>query len=182
MNRNGWDWIGRTAKERKSTQGKGVKRQAMLTSTIIKKDDRAAVIDLFQKLAKEQGLTPQKLVDIARDDKHVLHGYFEWHDGVAAEKYRQTQARQLIQSVKVRIVTAPEQVTHLRAIMSVPANGKEVRPRYAMTSEIASDKDATERIKEQAIVELARLRKKYDALILLPKFAKIFTAVDELEA
>lgn len=154
----------------------------MITSTLIKKDDRAEVIALFQALAKDKGLTPQKLVDIARDDGHVLHGYFEWHDGVAAERYRQQQARQLIQSVKVRIVTAPEKVTHVRAIMSIPADAQagEVRPRYALTSDIATDEVAQGRIKEQAIVELARLRRKYDALAGMPGFAEVFGAVDRL--
>lgn len=155
-----------------------------ITSSIIKKDHRAEVIALFQTLARDRDLTPGKLVDIARDEDHVLHGYFEWHDGVAAEKFRQGQARQLIQSVKVRVVTAPEQVTHVRAILSLPPKPEsgDMKPRYTMTSDIASSDDAMERIKEQAVVELSRVRKKYEGLAQLPEFARIFETIDKLAA
>jgi hypothetical protein len=157
---------------------------SQITSSLVRKDDRAQVIALFQKLAAEQGLTPQKLVELARDENHVLHRYFEWHDGVAAEKYRQTQARQLIQSIKVRIVTAPEKVMLVRAILSIPADARagDLKPRYALASDIANDPEAQERIKEQAIIELSRLRRKYDALASLPDFAEIFGVVDKLHA
>ena len=49
----------------------------------------------------EEGLTPQKLVDVNRDENHPLHCEFEWDDTVAAEAYRVTQARQLIRDITI---------------------------------------------------------------------------------
>jgi hypothetical protein len=46
-------------------------------------------------------LTPQNVVDTARDPSHPLHSRFEWDDSTAAEEYRKVQAAQLIRSVRV---------------------------------------------------------------------------------
>ena len=50
-----------------------------------------------QKLAdSETGLTPEALVDASRDINAPLHNEFEWDDTIAAEKYRQEQAKSII--------------------------------------------------------------------------------------
>ena len=49
----------------------------------------------------EEGLTPQKLVDVSRDENHPLHDEFEWDDSIAAEAYRITQAKQLIRDITI---------------------------------------------------------------------------------
>lgn len=46
-------------------------------------------------------LTPDLVVDVARDPEHPLHGRFEWDDSVAGDAWRRHQARELIRSVKV---------------------------------------------------------------------------------
>lgn len=51
--------------------------------------------------ANDGVLTPEIVVDVARDPSHPLHSRFEWDDSVAAEKYRRDQAHQLIQKAKV---------------------------------------------------------------------------------
>lgn len=60
------------------------------------RDELQAIYDAHGKL------TPKIVVDEARDDEHPLHPQFEWDDAVAGEKYRQHQARALIQSVKIK--------------------------------------------------------------------------------
>lgn len=50
-------------------------------------------------------LTPKAVVAEASNPKHPLHKYFEWDDSVAAQKYREEQARDLFQRVKVEITT-----------------------------------------------------------------------------
>lgn len=49
----------------------------------------------------EDGLTPQRLVDISRDENHPLHKEFEWDDSIAAEAYRVVQAKQLIRDITI---------------------------------------------------------------------------------
>lgn len=46
-------------------------------------------------------LTPQLVVDVARDPAHPLHARFEWNDAVAGEAWRRQQAHDLIRKAKV---------------------------------------------------------------------------------
>ena len=46
---------------------------------------------------KRGALTPQIVLDEARDPSHPLHHRFEWDDSLAAEKYRLLQAQKLLQ-------------------------------------------------------------------------------------
>jgi hypothetical protein len=50
-------------------------------------------------------LTPQLVVDTARDPDHPLHSRFEWDNEVAGEAWRRQQAHELIR--KARIVYRP---------------------------------------------------------------------------
>ena len=53
---------------------------------------------------KHGKLTPKLVLDTARSPQHPLHSQFEWDDEVAGERYRLAQARELIQSVRLRFV------------------------------------------------------------------------------
>ena len=55
---------------------------------------------------KHGKLTPKLVLDTARNPDHPLHSQFEWKDGIAAEKYRVLQARELIASVRLTFVDA----------------------------------------------------------------------------
>src|SRR5690606_17922990 len=48
-------------------------------------------------------LTPQLVVDVARDEGHPLHSRFEWNDAVAGEAWRREQAHRLIQKAKIEV-------------------------------------------------------------------------------
>lgn len=58
-------------------------------------------------------LTPDDVIEDAKDPKSPLHGYFEWNDAKAAHAHRLEQARALIRSVKVIIET---ETTFIRAV------------------------------------------------------------------
>lgn len=58
--------------------------------------------EAFEEIRQRDGkLTPAAVVDSARPEESVLHEDFEWRDNVAAEKYRQGQARQMVAAVRV---------------------------------------------------------------------------------
>jgi hypothetical protein len=63
------------------------------------------VSDLREELLRIRAnygrLTPQAVVDAARDPDHVLHSRFEWDDQLAGEAYRRQQAHEMIKRVKV---------------------------------------------------------------------------------
>lgn len=58
--------------------------------------------EAFEEIRHREGkLTPAAVVDSARPKESVLHEDFEWRDDVAAEKFRQGQARQMIGAVRI---------------------------------------------------------------------------------
>lgn len=59
------------------------------------RDELLAVRDQHGKL------TPQVVVDTARDPGHPLHSRFEWDDSVAGEAWRRQQAHEMIRKLKL---------------------------------------------------------------------------------
>ena len=61
---------------------------------------REDVVAALAELESSGGrLTPNGVVEAARDAASPLHYHFEWDDSVAAEQHRLDQARRLITSV-----------------------------------------------------------------------------------
>lgn len=83
-------------------------------------------------------LTPQCVVDEARDPAHPLHSRFEWDDSVAGEMYRRQQASGLIRSARVTYQEADESGPEksVRAFVSI-ANDTEHA--YEPVEEVAQD-------------------------------------------
>lgn len=50
-------------------------------------------------------INAKNIVACAKNKNSVLHGYFEWNDGVAAEKYRIAQARNLLNNIQVVVLS-----------------------------------------------------------------------------
>ena len=60
----------------------------------------------LRRLKRKYGrLTPEIVLDSARSTKSPLHDMFEWDDAVAAEKYRLSQARNLILNIRIKEAT-----------------------------------------------------------------------------
>lgn len=60
-----------------------------------------------------EGLTPKRLVDASRAPDAPMHNEFEWDDTVAGEKYREEQARKVIQHIVV-VTTNSDNVRKVR--------------------------------------------------------------------
>lgn len=83
-------------------------------------------------------LTPQLVVDVARDPAHPLHSRFEWNDAVAGEAWRRQQAHELIRKAKVVYREADESGPEksVRAFVAVRAQDGHV---FDPVEEIADD-------------------------------------------
>lgn len=58
--------------------------------------------ELCEKLeASEEGLTPKSFVEASRDPKSPTHCMLEWNNKIAAEKYREEQARHIIMNIRI---------------------------------------------------------------------------------
>lgn len=67
---------------------------------------RKRAIDVLTDLENQSGqLSPELVVEEAASPDSPLHGYFLWDDEAAGHAFRLEQARQLIRSVKVELIT-----------------------------------------------------------------------------
>ena len=68
----------------------------------------------------EGGLTPKTLLDASRSVDAPLHSIFEWDDLIAAEKYREGQAQELIINLRIAIDDGGEEPVKVRAFENKP--------------------------------------------------------------
>ena len=95
-------------------------------------------------------LTPELVVEAARDPASPLHSHFEWDDPKAAAAHRLDQARTLIRSVKIQ-VTISDFV--LKAPRFVHDPGTERQQGYISVAKLRTDSDLA---REAAIAEFSR--------------------------
>lgn len=110
-----------------------------------------------------------------------MHGMFIWDDTIAANAYREQQARSLIRRVRVVMVNYRDET---ESPVSVFINVKKqdddgvVRPRYVHVNKVLRDEDLRQQMLENARRELATFRNKY---AVLSELARVFDAIDEIE-
>ena len=62
-------------------------------------------VEKIEKLKKDKGIiSPEILLNDAKNQKSYLHRFFDWSNDSAAEKWRKQQARALINHIKVVII------------------------------------------------------------------------------
>ena len=121
--------------------------------------------------------TPKDIVNLARDEKTELHKLFDWDDSVAAERWRETQARYIVRCICVDTneMTGKKLEVPIRAIVSTNERTKEYQPMTVVFKE----SDAYERLLNEALAELQAFQKKYKAL---KELEPVFDAIDEMMA
>ncbi len=127
----------------------------------------------------ERKLRPEQVVDAARPLTHLLHSKFEWDDGVAAEKHRLQQARQLI---RVTVITLPNDSREVKAYCSLSvdrAKGNDgASGGYRSTIEVMSDRQLTSILLSDALNDLHSFKARYGRLNAL---ANVFVEIDRLQ-
>lgn len=105
-------------------------------------------------------LTPEILVEEARDPKHPLHDRLEWDDRVGGEAWRRAQAHELIQSVKIvyRDAVSGEERS-LRAFHAVRTEKGHV---YEPLNKVVEDPVLTRIVLADMEREWRQLKKRYD--------------------
>ncbi len=121
-------------------------------------------------------LTPQDVLNDARNETSPLHSYFEWNDGEAAEQYRLQQARGLIRSVVAIYVREDAPAVRTRAYVHVP---EAQTPHYREMTHAMSQKRTRQLVLQQAWRDLRGWRARYQHL---SEFADLVKVMDEVEA
>lgn len=125
----------------------------------------------LERIYSEQGtLEPSVVVEQSRPKSAPLHSVFEWDDEVAAEKWREQQARVVIASVMVVDESTDEPFT--RAFVHVSDD-------YRPLSIVLEDRDMTEELLDSALRELRTFERKYNDLVQL---APVFHAIEQVAA
>lgn len=120
-------------------------------------------------------LTPQDILDDARNDNSPLHSFFEWDDNAAAEQYRLSQARGLIRSVVAIYVQEDRPAVRTRAYVHIPQGETS---HYREASHAMSQKSTREAVLKRALEELIGWQKRYHSL---HEFADLCGEIDQLK-
>jgi len=112
-------------------------------------------------------LTPEAVVDAAKDKSNPLHAVFEWDDGKAGHQFRLQQANTLIRSV---VVTVSRETTS-SAPMSVSVS-ESAKP--STTASVVSAEELHKQRVDRGWADLAAWQKTYGSV---PEFAGVAAAL-----
>ena len=127
--------------------------------------------EILEKIAQTKGLTPENVVEEARPVSSPIHNDFEWNDALAAEQYRQVQARTLIRNITV---IAEENDEPTKAFVSI--NTREESREYLPIKTVLADDDYTEQMMKNAEIEWSHFRQKYSSV------KKLRTRVEQMNS
>lgn len=118
---------------------------------------------LLTRMARKNGglLRVEDVLEEARDENSILHSHFEWDDSEAAEKYRRSQARALIQRCQIKMVDSEPVV--IRAFVSLPTD-RENGGGYRLTTEVMSNQSLKEELLRDIQYTIHRWTKKLHLL------------------
>jgi len=126
--------------------------------------------EVCSELRQKGELTAKKLVEISRPEDAPLHKAFDWNDAEAAEKWREQQARLIIN----HIVIKTEEAKPIRAFFNIASIGNN----YEDVVVLLQNKDTREELLKQAKRELKTFRGKYETLAEL---SGVFKEIDKIE-
>jgi hypothetical protein len=136
-----------------------------------------AIGEHLERLREESGgLTPEIIVDDARERTAPTHGLFEWNNERAASGYRLIQARHLVRSIAV--VVSIEKDGEQKEVVTrafVSTGAQEERGYKPVTVALRNDDDRTHLLM-QAARDLAAFKKKYE---VLTELSGLFDVIEE---
>lgn len=142
---------------------------------------RWSVIGLFKadangceaEINSLDSITPENVLNYARENvDSELHKCFEWDDGIAAEMYRLTQARQVITHIVFERKTPEAPKVRKYEITSV-------RNHYEPIRVVMSKPTERESLLKRAIRDFQAFKQRYSNLT---EFEEIFEKFDEMLA
>ena len=135
----------------------------------VKADVVGEVLEQLEQ--SESGITAQAFVDVSRPEDAPTHKMFEWRDEIAAEKYREHQARTIINHITIRYETVPEPQ---RAFFHIYHGD----PTYKSVGTIKRSEEDMVALIEMALNELQAFEKKY--AVLRKELEEVFDAIDNM--
>jgi hypothetical protein len=125
----------------------------------------------YAEILELERITPEKVLERAKDENSELHKCFEWNNDVAAEKYRTIQAGNVIRMlyIKPKNEDAPPVRVLSRTFDTV----------YQPTRTFLTNATEYEDLLKRALSELESFRKKYETL---SELEQVFEQIDLITA
>lgn len=121
-------------------------------------------------------ITPEDVLEDAKNPNSPLHSFFEWSDSAAAHQHRLQQARGLIRSVVAIYVQPDRPAVRTRAYVNVQKPGE---PRHYREASHALSQAATrDVVLKRALEELIGWQRRYKDLL---EFAEFCDSIDQLQ-
>jgi len=144
------------------------------------KADANKVGKYIERLAKTNNneVTPQLLLDKAKNTKSPVHHLFEWDDTKASEKYRLWQSRHLLGSLVVEINIGEPQNVRAFVSITMPNNTQG----YYSISDVSNDNFKLEMVindAKQRLLKISNQIKVYEKL--KPSAQKIEEIVEQMK-
>lgn len=139
--------------------------------------DADSAIQELEKIESLYGsLTPENIVKHSESTDAVLHTLFEWDNSIAAERYRQSQARTILNNIEVTVVSdSGEKNISVYEVVS----GDEGRV-YKHISALTTNE--IEEIRKTTLSDLNRLKSKLANYNQFNKVVRLIeTAVEEMQ-
>lgn len=126
---------------------------------------------VYSEMLEIKEITPQSVLERARDGKSELHKCFEWNDNVAAEAYRKQQAGNIIRMLYV--VPREEEAPTVRVLSRTSETV------YQPTRLFVKNQNEYEDLLKRALSELESFKRKYSTL---SELEQVFEQIDILTA
>lgn len=139
-------------------------------------DDQAQVIgQVLESLGDK--FEPQAVVEAARPKRSPIHDLFDWDDSEAAELWRKSQARNIVNHLEIVVVTEDGRTT-TKAFHSVTVQIEEAPTRnYASITAIRKDSGLSQQVVNRALRELNAWKLRYSDYQRI--FGPVFAAIDK---
>jgi hypothetical protein len=121
------------------------------------KADAQRVAEEIQQIGND--VTPQQIVDRAKDEASELHKCFEWDNEKAADKYRLYQARQVVCHLVIKDSVEKPDSQPIRVFHKTDSTEG-----YKPFTLIVKDPDEYSKLLERARMELRAFKSKYHSL------------------
>lgn len=134
---------------------------------------KADPVKVHLELQQLEEITPDSIVERARDKNSVLHNLFDWDDKVAADKWRKQQARVIVCNLVVKEVKTEKSKPISVRIYHKTDEQKE----YHEFGFFIKHEDEYQKLLNQARKDLNSFKTKYHNL---KELKPIFRLIDEL--
>lgn len=126
-------------------------------------------------------VTPEEIVEKARNENTELHKCFEWHDRVAAEKYRIQQAQSIVRNiahtVEYRDASGDEKTVTVRAILCTNQRDN----KYETIQRCIENPDSFARLKATMLRDLEQFKRRYEKYSAIrAEFAELFEIIEAI--